>query len=66
MFFNRYKWNYYEVLGENRVMRQAKNSKTVYEYVNGSWQPIEESEWKKLKLSYTSSESAKKLMKKCA
>lgn len=66
MFFNRYKWNYYEVLGENRVMRQAKNNKTVYEYVGGKWQPIEESEWKKLKLSYTSSEFAKKLMKKSA
>ena len=49
MMFKHY--DYYEVMGTNRVLRKAKDKQDVQEYVNKKWVSINENWWQ-LKLSW--------------
>lgn len=59
------KYNYYEVLGENRVLRTTRGRRDVSEYKDGKWIPLTGDEWRHLRLSWMSDAMAKVKLKAC-
>lgn len=67
------KYNYYEVQGENRILRQVvqtskdiKKREPIEEYRGKKWQKIDWKDWCNLPLSYLTDAGAKRMLKKCA